>query len=79
MLTTQQKVLRRFWYALMPMSFLDEGPKPFRLMGEDLVLWKQADGTPAAVADRCCHRTAKLSRGFVSKGNIVLNIKGIFY
>ena len=76
MLTTQQKVLRRFWYALMPMSFLDDGPKPFRLMGEDIVLWKQADGTPAAVADRCCHRTAKLSRGFVENGNLVCGYHG---
>ena len=79
MLTTQQKVLRRFWYALMPMSFLDDGPKPFTLMGEDIVLWKQADGTPAAVRDRCCHRTAKLSKGFVENGNIVCGYHGWTY
>jgi phenylpropionate dioxygenase-like ring-hydroxylating dioxygenase large terminal subunit len=79
MLTTKQNVLRRFWYALMPMSFLDDGPKPFRLMGEDIVLWKQADGTPAAVRDRCCHRTAKLSKGFVEDGNIVCGYHGWTY
>ncbi|TFZ01036.1 aromatic ring-hydroxylating oxygenase subunit alpha [Ramlibacter rhizophilus] len=79
MLTTRQNVLRRFWYALMPMSRLDEGPQAFRLMGEDLVLWKQADGTPAAVADRCCHRTAKLSKGFVEGGNIVCGYHGWTY
>ncbi len=79
MLTTQQKVLRRFWYALMPMSMLEDGPKPFRLMGEDLVLWKQSDGTPAAVRDRCCHRTAKLSKGFVENGNIVCGYHGWQY
>lgn len=38
MLVTQQAVLRRFWYALMPMSQLDAGPQPFTLLGEDLVL-----------------------------------------
>ena len=32
MLTTRQPVLRRFWYALVPMSHLDDGPKPFRLI-----------------------------------------------
>ncbi len=79
MLTTKQNVLRRFWYALMPMSFLDDGPRPFRLMGEDIVVWKQADGTPAAVADRCCHRTAKLSRGFVENGNLVCGYHGWTY
>ena len=60
MLVTQQPVLRRFWYALMPISMLDDGPKPFTLLGEHLVLWKGADGKPAALQDRCCHHTAKL-------------------
>ncbi|GAC1389814.1 MAG: aromatic ring-hydroxylating dioxygenase subunit alpha [Variovorax sp.] len=79
MLTTRQNVLRRFWYALMPMTALDDGPKAFTLMGENLVLWKQADGTPAALRDRCCHRTAKLSRGFVENGNIVCGYHGWSY
>ncbi|MEI6028946.1 MAG: aromatic ring-hydroxylating dioxygenase subunit alpha [Betaproteobacteria bacterium] len=79
MLVTQQKVLRRFWYALMPMAHLDDGPKPFRLLGTDLVLWKQADGSPVALADRCCHRTAKLSRGFVENGQIVCGYHGWTY
>ncbi len=29
MLTTKQKVLRRFWYAVMPIDDLAAGPKPF--------------------------------------------------
>jgi len=79
MLVTRQPVLRRFWYALMPMSFLDQGPRPFRLLGEDLVLWKRADGSPAAVRDRCCHRTAKLSKGFVDGDWIVCGYHGWTY
>ena len=34
MLVTRQKALRRFWYALMPIDHLRDGPKPFTLMGE---------------------------------------------
>ena len=79
MLTTQQPVLRRFWYALMPMSALDDGPKPFKLLGEDLVLWRQADGTPVAMRDRCCHRTARLSKGFVQDGFITCGYHGWTY
>ena len=79
MLVTQQPVLRRFWYAVMPMAKLEAGPQPFTLLGEDIVLWKQADGTPAAVRDRCCHRTAKLSKGFVQDGNIVCGYHGWSY
>ncbi|MCP5853773.1 Rieske 2Fe-2S domain-containing protein, partial [Klebsiella pneumoniae] len=80
MLVTKQPVLRRFWYALLPMTALDDGPKPFTLLGEALVLWKRPDGTPVAMRDRCCHRTAKLSKGFVSEdGNIACGYHGWEY
>ena len=42
MLTTRQKVLRRFWYAVIPLGDLQSGPKPFRLLGEDIVLFLDA-------------------------------------
>jgi hypothetical protein len=29
MLCTKQKVLRRFWYATVPVDTLADGPKPF--------------------------------------------------
>ncbi len=79
MLVTQQPVFRRFWYALMPMSELGDAPRPFRLLGEDIVLWNGPDGAPAAVADRCCHRTAKLSHGWCEDGNIVCGYHGWTY
>jgi phenylpropionate dioxygenase-like ring-hydroxylating dioxygenase large terminal subunit len=79
MRVTQQPVLRRFWYAVMPMAKLEAGPQPFTLLGENIVLWKKADGTPAAVADRCCHRTAKLSKGFVEGDHIVCGYHGWTY
>ena len=63
MLTTAQKALRKFWYAVMPLDRLAAGPQPFRLMGEDIVLFLDADGVPAALKDRCLHRTARLSVG----------------
>lgn len=79
MLVTQQKVLRRFWYAIMPMTMLAEGPKPFKLLGENIVLWQRPDGTPAALRDRCCHRTAQLSKGFVEGENLVCGYHGWIY
>lgn len=78
MLVTRQKVLRRFWYPVVPDDRLD-GPVAFRLLGQDIVLWRDAAGNPAAVIDRCCHRTAKLSRGFVEGGNIVCGYHGWTY
>jgi phenylpropionate dioxygenase-like ring-hydroxylating dioxygenase large terminal subunit len=79
MLTTQQRTLRRFWYATVQLSSLADGPKPFRLMGEDIVLFLDADGAPAALRDRCCHRTAKLSKGWMDGGNIVCGYHGWTY
>jgi phenylpropionate dioxygenase-like ring-hydroxylating dioxygenase large terminal subunit len=79
MLTTKQKTLRKFWYATVLLEDLKSGPKPFRLMGEDIVLFLDAEGQPAALADRCCHRTAKLSKGWCENGNIVCGYHGWTY
>ncbi|MGF1535772.1 MAG: Rieske 2Fe-2S domain-containing protein [Elainellaceae cyanobacterium] len=70
MLVTQQPIFRRFWYPVVPCQQLADGPKAFELLKEPLVLWLDPQGHPAAVRDRCCHRTAKLSLGHVSEGRI---------
>ncbi len=79
MLTTQQKTLRKFWYATVRIDALKSGPLPFRLMGENIVLFLDAEGQPAALADRCCHRTAQLSKGWIEDGNIVCGYHGWTY
>ena len=79
MLNTRQKVLRDFWYATVPVESLKDGPKPFRLLGQDLALFLDKDGLPAALEDRCCHRTAKLSKGWIHNGNIVCGYHGWEY
>lgn len=76
MLVTQQKILRRFWYGCLPLDALKNGPKPFTLLGEKIVLWLDAEGKPAAAQDRCCHRTAPLSLGTVENGAIVCPYHG---
>lgn len=79
MLTTRQKVLRRFFYAIMPVAALADGPQPFRLLGEDIVLFLDSDKKPAALKDRCCHRTAKLSKGWCRGGTLVCGYHGWEY
>ena len=79
MLTTRQKVLRRFWYATERLDTLASGPKPFTLLGEKLVLFLDADGAPAALADRCLHRTAKLSKGWCENGELTCGYHGWTY
>jgi 5,5'-dehydrodivanillate O-demethylase len=64
--TPMGELLRRYWY---PVAFSDQLPRRdlrrVRLLGEDLVLYRLADGSPHLVQDRCPHRGAALSYGIV--------------
>ena len=79
MLNTRQKVSRNFWYATLSVDKLKDGPKPFRLLGEDVVLFLGEGDAAAALGDRCCHRTAKLSKGWTKDGRIVCGYHGWEY
>jgi phenylpropionate dioxygenase-like ring-hydroxylating dioxygenase large terminal subunit len=71
MLVTQQPVLRRFWYPVMPADQLsDEKPQSFTLLGQKIALWRDGQQQPMAVRDYCCHRSAQLSKGVVRNGCI---------
>jgi phenylpropionate dioxygenase-like ring-hydroxylating dioxygenase large terminal subunit len=80
MLVTRQPVFRKFWHAVVPLSALGEGnPVPFTLLGEPIVLFLGADGQPAALKDRCCHRTARLSKGRCVNGALECGYHGWTY
>jgi phenylpropionate dioxygenase-like ring-hydroxylating dioxygenase large terminal subunit len=70
MLVTQQPVFKNFWYPVFPIASLEQGPQGFTLLEQPIVVWLTEEGTPAAVRDRCCHRTAQLSLGHVEKGRL---------
>ena len=79
MLTTRQPVFRKHWHAVMPLAQLAEGPQPFTLLGENIVLFLDERGEPAALKDRCCHRTAKLSKGRCVEGRLECGYHGWTY
>lgn len=79
MLVTRQPVLRRFWYPVIPVEQLADGPRPFTLLGENIVLWRDGAGRAVALKDRCCHRTARLSKGWVEGDLIVCGYHGWTY
>ncbi|SFJ49813.1 Phenylpropionate dioxygenase, large terminal subunit [Paenibacillus sp. UNC496MF] len=76
MLQAEQQVLRRYYYPVMPVSELIEGPRSVAMFGEPVVVWLDAAGKPAAAIDRCCHRAAKLSLGGTRDGCIVCPYHG---
>jgi len=76
MLVTQQPILRKFWYPIIPESMLRDGPKPFTLLGRELVLWLDGAGNAVAMDDRCPHRHARLSKGWILEGQLQCGYHG---
>ena len=56
--------MRRYWHPVALATELDrDTPLPVRVMSENLVLFRQADGSPALIEQRCPHRGMDLSFG----------------
>ena len=49
------------------------------MLGQPVVLFRQADGTPVAVEDRCIHRRAPLSIGNVVGDDIQCAYHGLVF
>jgi phenylpropionate dioxygenase-like ring-hydroxylating dioxygenase large terminal subunit len=60
--------LRNLWYPLATSAELKDRPLGVRALGEELVLWRDDDGRPHVMVDRCPHRDTKLSLGAVVNG-----------
>ena len=54
---------KELWHPVALSVDVAEAPAPARLLGEDLVLWRDAQGQARAWQDRCPHRGAQLSLG----------------
>lgn len=72
-------LLRKFWYLVAPAHDVGDRPLGTRLLGQPIVLWRDAQGTARAVVDRCLHRTARLSLGTVEGGHVVCPYHGWAY
>lgn len=70
MFVTDSPFFEHFWYPVMPIDQLEQGPQSFTLLDQPLVLWLDEQGNPCAAQDRCSHRSAKLSCGEVVDGTI---------
>jgi 5,5'-dehydrodivanillate O-demethylase len=75
--TAMGEVLRRHWHPVAGIDELERAPiKPVRLMGEDLVLFKDLSGEYGLTGRHCAHRRADLSNGFVEPQGIRCNYHG---
>ena len=55
----------KWWWPVALADDARSGPLPLTLLGQSLVLWRDAAGQPVLMADRCPHRGAQLSLGRV--------------
>ena len=72
--TPMGNLFRRFWMPAMLAEELpgpDCDPKRLRLLGEDLIAFKDSEGKVGVVDAYCPHRGAPLSLGFVRDGVLV--------
>lgn len=65
-----------WWWPVATESELGEQPLAVTLLGEPLVLWRDAAGEPVALVDRCPHRGTPLSMGRVHEGAIACAYHG---
>jgi 5,5'-dehydrodivanillate O-demethylase len=78
--TPMGDLLRRYWQPITGASELEKNPiKPVRLFGEDLVLYRDLNGTHGLVDRHCPHRRADMSYGWVDAPGIRCSYHGWRY
>jgi nitrite reductase/ring-hydroxylating ferredoxin subunit len=61
--TSCGEYLRRYWHPVALTSEVSEAPKPIRILGEDLVIFKTTKGNIGLVHKACPHRRASMVYG----------------
>ena len=71
--------LRRFWQPVAMSQDLGEVPLAIRILGEDLVVFRDGRGRAGLLERRCCHRGASLEFGRIMEQGIVCCYHGWHY
>jgi 5,5'-dehydrodivanillate O-demethylase len=64
------KVMRRYWWPVGFSQWLKDRPEPVRILGEDLILFRDGSGKTGLIDRRCPHRGASLELGRVEQDGI---------
>jgi len=69
--TRMGALMRRYWHVVAPLSEMENRwTKRVRLLGEDLVLFKDLEGRFGLIGEYCPHRRASLAYGIPSEDGI---------
>jgi len=77
--TPMGEVLRRYWHPVGCSEFVTSKPQRLKLLGEELVLYRAADGQPVLMELRCAHRGVALDYGRVEGACIRCPYHGWLY
>ena len=79
--TPMGELMRRYWHPIAASVELNEETptKEIRLLGEDLVLYRDLSGTVGCVEPSCAHRKANLSYGVPEEKGIRCAYHGWIY
>ncbi len=64
------ELMRRYWHPVGLSSETTDTPQKVRILGENLVLFRDKAGRPGLLLDRCCHRGTTLYYGKVEEQGI---------
>lgn len=71
---------RNFWYvAAWDWEVRRQELMARTICNQPIVFWRQEDGTPAALEDRCCHRHMPLSHGRLRGSDVECLYHGLVY
>src|SRR5919106_6148816 len=73
------KMLRRYWHPIAFSKELQRRPKRRKLLGEDLVLFRDDHGKVGLLALRCSHRGTSLEFGHIEDGGLRCCYHGWLY
>ncbi len=71
--------LRNCWYVAGWSKDYVQKLKPQMLLGEEIVFYRQSDGTPVALEDACPHRKLPLSMGAIENDHVVCGYHGLTF
>ena len=77
--TPMGELLRRYWHPVGLGSHATNTPREVRMLGEDLVLFRDGAGRAGLVWSRCCHRGTTLYYGKVEERGIRCCYHGWLY
>ena len=72
-------MLTNKWYLVCPSDNLKNEIVKRKILGEEIIIYRNKDGSITALEDRCCHRNVNLSLGYLNGNNVICGYHGWEY